>query len=609
MPATDTGDRTAIPRRVLLALIAVLAAWAATVALTGGFDLRPYAIPFRSTNQARPAYAALALAAVYVALFRAHAARHVSWLQSRAERLMIAVASRGAYVALIPAATIFVLAMIYGVHVAGGSDSYGYVSQADLWLARDLVTEQPIATAVPWPEAGWTFAPLAYRPAVEPGAIVPVYAPGLPVLMGLGKVAAGDCGPYLIVPLLGALLVWLTYWLGAQLWSPLLGVGSAVLMATSPAFLFMVMNPMSDVPVSTFFVAGLVTALSRLPARAFWTGILASVAIFIRPNLVPLGAIFLALVLVRAPQAQRWRDFLAFGVGGLPLVLVVAAVNTHLYGAPWKAGYGSLDQYYSWSFPATNVSQYAAWLWQTETPLVVLMLAPLLLLRWIPRERRTGIVFAALFAAGVWLSYLFYQPFDAWWYLRFLLPAFPPMLVLAAIGLALLLQRVGGAQRAVALGLLVAVPLFAWRISNDRERGVLTLWQGGVVYVSAAEYVRTALPPNAVMLTVQHSGSIRHYADRLTLRWDLLPSGWWPRALDVLVERGYRPYLLVSSFEEAQLREHFALSDAVEAPGTLVATMDHPEQIRIYDPLRQTSRAPERIAPVVPCPCGPSWER
>ena len=47
--------------------------------------------------------------------------------------------------------------------IAGGSDSYGYVSQADLWLNGSLRIEQPAARKLPWPNSQWTLAPLGYR--------------------------------------------------------------------------------------------------------------------------------------------------------------------------------------------------------------------------------------------------------------------------------------------------------------------------------------------------------------------------------------------------------------------------------------------------------------
>jgi hypothetical protein len=587
-------------RKVLLALIAMSAVWTLIVALTGGVDLRLYQIPFKSTEPDRPFFATLLLMAAYAVVFRRHRSDDAAWIEGRAEPLASFLERRAEVLAAAAAVATVVAALLYGIHVAGGSDSYGYVSESRLWLSRDLTVEQPIATQVPWPDADWTFAPLGYRPAQTPGAIVPVYAPGLPVLMALATLAVGVCGPFLVVPLLAGVQVWLTYQLGAQVWSRLVGLTAAMLISTSQTFLFMAMNPMSDVPVAVFFTGAVVIALSPSRWRAFWTGAVLSVGIFIRPNLVPIGALYLWVLLARAAAGERWRTFIRLALGGLPLVLAIAATNGLLYGAPWRAGYGGLDELYSWRYIVTNVQRYTGWLVETETPLVFLFALPVV---WLWRERRIGIHFLALLMAAVWVSYLVYAPFDVWWYLRFMLPAYPAMFVLAAIGGTLLLARFAGARRAAAIGVILAIPFFAYRVKEIRGRAIADASIGGIVYLSAAEYVRRQLPENAVILTIQHSGSIRHYADRLTMRWDLLDAGWWPRALDVLVERGYRPYLLISSFEERQLRAQFGFSDAPDAPGTVVAEMNLPEQIRIYDPLRQTTGPPATIRAAECCPC------
>jgi hypothetical protein len=379
--------------------------------------------------------------------------------------------------------------------------------------------------------------------------------------------------------------------------------------ATSPTFLFMTLNPMSDVPVTAFFTAGLVLALSPWRSRAFWTALVVSLGIFVRPNLVPFGAIYLGCLLMRSAAGERWRTLWQFAAGGALPVLAVAASNTYLYGAPWRAGYGDLREMYAFGYVLRNVQQYVTWLFQMET--VFIFLAPVaILMFWrADGERRIAFRFLGAFVAAVWLSYVFYLPFDAWSYLRFLLPAFPPMLVLAAVSAAVVLVRVAGSHRAAAAGLLLAVGFLAFRIEGLRTHRILDARITGTVYLSAADYVRTKLPQNAVVLTVQHSGSIRHYTNRLTMRWDLLAPEWWPRALDVLVARGYRPYLLISSYEEAQLRRQFGFSAAADSPGSIVAEMTAPEAIRIYDPLRQTRLQLEAIPRVDVCPCGLSDTR
>src|SRR5207244_1547591 len=97
--------------------------------------------------------------------------------------------------------------------VAGGSDAYGYVSQAYLWASGHLVSHEPFtrfATLV-----GPAVAPLGYVVG-HSDALVPTYPPGLPLAMALATKVGGPRALYVVVPLLSGLAVWLTYVLGAQ---------------------------------------------------------------------------------------------------------------------------------------------------------------------------------------------------------------------------------------------------------------------------------------------------------------------------------------------------------------------------------------------------------
>jgi hypothetical protein len=85
-----------------------------------------------------------------------------------------------------------VLGLRFGTFAASGADSYGYVSQADLWLRGTPIVDEPLASEAPWRNAVWTLAPLGYRPGDVRGTMVPTYPPGLPLVMaGLKAVVAG----------------------------------------------------------------------------------------------------------------------------------------------------------------------------------------------------------------------------------------------------------------------------------------------------------------------------------------------------------------------------------------------------------------------------------
>jgi hypothetical protein len=604
-------------RRVLPALSLLSLAWAVVVSVTGGIDLHAFGFRLKSTYPDRPVYVAALLAAIYVYFFRENARRWqgVGSLTAAIPRLERAAAP----IVVLLAIAVAAVGVRQGVLVAEASDAWGYISQADLWLDGDLTFEQPVSRDIPWPNADWTFAPLGYRPAITPGAIVPTYPPGLPVLMAIAKSVVGACGPFLIAPLLGGLTIWWTYLLGVRLSSRLIGLTAAVLLATSPIFLLMVLNPLSDVPATALLTLGLVLALSPFRWRAVATGAAVSMALFIRPNLLLVGVVFLTFVVWSAPallppeggshgddegiRRARLRALVWFAAGGAPLVLAVAVINTMLYGSPWSAGHGSLGELYSWTFAGQNLIDYSKWLWATETPFIALSLMPLI--AW----RRSGLSRAAYgfvvsFIAAVWLSYVFYRAYGLWLYLRFLLPIIPLLVVLASVGLAMAVRRISDRGGQIALALLVVTAALTLRVGVIRGEQVLGHWREGVPYTSVGEYVRQRLPSNAVVFTVQHSGSIRYYADRLTLRWDFLPADWWPRAVNVLTERGYRPYVLLTAEEDEVFRARFGLANVPDAPGTLVATFPGSEVNRLYDPLRATTQQPATIPVVRSFPCG-----
>ena len=188
---------------------------------------------------------------------------------------------------------------------AGGADQYAYVSQADLWLQRDLTVPVPLAATAPWPEAVCDIhAARISACGRRAPALVPVTAPGLPLMMAAAKTIAGHCAMFLVTPLSGALLVWMTFAIGRRIDSDALGLAAAWLVATSPAMLAMLVSPMSDVPAAAFWAIAIYFTLGHTPRSALFAGLAASAAILIRPNLAPLAAV-LVLWKFWAGQSDR----------------------------------------------------------------------------------------------------------------------------------------------------------------------------------------------------------------------------------------------------------------------------------------------------------------
>jgi hypothetical protein len=193
-----------------------------------------------------------------------------------------------------------------------------------------------------------------------------------------------------------------------------------------------------------------------------------------------------------------------------------------------------------------------------------------------------------LFAAVVMLSYLFYLPFgrEEWGYLRFLLPAYPPLLVLAvAVTVETLGLAIGRDGARTAAASIVCIALAGWQVRSSVERGALAAGLIERRYVDVGRYIDFALPSNSVFISSLHAGSIRYYSGRLTLNYDRLERRWLDDAVVELRARGQHPFIALEEGEEPSFRNRF---QEVNALGRLdwppMAERHEPIRVRIYDP-------------------------
>ena len=111
-----------------------------------------------------------------------------------------AIASRGLVAILIASAGVY---LHHHVRIAGGLDSYGYVSTAKLIAAGRLSEPQPLAQVLPFENALSAATPLGHVPRADGEASVPRFPIGLPLVMAAFSVF-GPQGPF-FVPLVMAL--------------------------------------------------------------------------------------------------------------------------------------------------------------------------------------------------------------------------------------------------------------------------------------------------------------------------------------------------------------------------------------------------------------------
>jgi hypothetical protein len=507
------------------------------------------------------------------------------------------------FVTIAAAVWLMAAGLRWGTFTASGADAYGYVSQASLWLRGDLVVEQPLAREVPWPDADWTFSPLGYRPGPHAGTIVPVYPPGLPVVMALFQWAAGPRAVYYVVPMFGAMAIVAVAAFCRRLSTPTAGAFAALLLAMSPTMLFSVMWPMSDVPAVAWWTLAMALAAGVSIASAAAAGIVAACAILTRPNLVVLAipiTVYLMARVVKAtpPRGRPLARLAAFGTLSAAGAFGIAAVHTWLYGSPLQSGHGDLMTLYRTDLVSRNVSGFILRPWIVEPAMMVLATVGVVAHH---REERCSdarrLMWVCFGVVGlVLLSYTFYLTYPDWWYLRYLLPAYPAVAVFGGIGAEWIARRSPGVWRPIAL-VLIAVAIIAAGLAQARARGVFRLFMPEARYAVVGRYVAEKLPANAIFLTFQHSSSLRYYTERTTVRYDLMAPEWLENAIVVLRQKGYRPYLVVEEIENGYFRDRFqATTPLAHLDWPPVAELRAAVGVRIFDPTdRSRWLAGERV--------------
>ena len=554
-------------RGTMLAIACGTLAWGFWLLAFGGFDTAFLGLRVRSNNPRRVLLIALlALAGFFLAGGAIPASRAAirSWATSLSRRPF--------WLALVIAVCSVTAAIAGSTRIAGGSDAYGYVSQADLWLSGNVKVQQPSVEHVPWPDAMWTFTPLGYRPVGHAGdwSIVPTYSPGLPLLLAGAKLIGGQCAMFALVPLLTGVTVLATYGLGRRLQSPQSGLIAAWLVATSPVILGS-LEPLTDVPVMAAWTIAYYFALGSAVPSAVAAGSFAGLAILIRPNLFPLAAPLGMWLLVRRDLAGRdLRSRLisasVFAVGVLMGIGAVALINQHLYGSATTSGYGRLEDQFAWIRVAPNLRRYLSWFVGVQTPVALVGFLALFVPAkrlWPAVQDRTVILLMALYVVLLWGMYSAYLEFDSWGYLRFLLPSWP-LLMLGVAAVFLAAARAGGSRGRWVMPIAV-VALGAWTVSIAMRRDVFDQRQAARHEAPIGRIVRARTAENSVVLAFERSGSLRYYAGRVTLRYDVLHSAWLDRAVAWLGARGVRVYAVLDERQAADAKQRFAGQQAAAA--------------------------------------------
>ena len=398
---------------------------------------------------------------------------------------------------------------------AGGSDSSGYMNDAAILRTFKFhVPQRTIEGLAPSSLPYMSYIPLGFLP-YGGTEMTPTYPMGLPILIATAsKVFGTSLGPHIAMWLQTMASILLIYILGRVAglgdgWSWL----GCMALATSPLFIFMSLQAMSDMPALLWITASVVAAMfsRRSFFSAFVAGFALAFAVLIRPTNV------LGLLPVAFGIGPDWRRWFRFGIGAAPAALAFCILNHALYGHAITTGYGNVGGDFGLQFVRPTVINYLHWLPIELTPLIVLAVAlPVVL--W----GKTDFLLPVL---GSWIVsflafYLFYRYTQrTWWYLRFVLPAFPALIV-SALLVANRLLRNGRPSVFWAAGVIASLFVLGWNISWTSRLSAQRAGRGERVYLETSTWIHDHLPADCVLVAMQESGALYYYTKHPILRWD-----------------------------------------------------------------------------------------
>ncbi len=398
---------------------------------------------------------------------------------------------------------------------AGGSDSSGYLNQAKLLTAGQATVAPRGLPGLPSsPELDFLYSPLGLKPTADHRQLVPTYPLGLPLLLVLARPLFGwaqVANAVAFLHLLAGLALFYA-WLRTLAFSRGWALTGAALLALSPLYLRIGTQNMSDVPALVWCLAAMLAAW-RADRGAGWSlasGFALGVAVLIRPsNLMLLAPLAFAL-------GPAWRRWLFLVLGGAPLALLQLLHSHAAFGSWLTTGYGAVGGMFSFANVWPSLLQYLRWSIVLFSPVALLALG-------LPRlgrvDRRLGFVLTT-WIAGFFGFYLFYpHTAEAWWFLRFVLPA-APALITAGLWQA---RAWSWLQTRSPLRYALLALVFAFVVFWDFRLNAFSSGHTESHYPETAAWTKKHLPADAAIFCMQYSGCLFYYTDFTLLRWDAFP--------------------------------------------------------------------------------------
>jgi len=435
---------------------------------------------------------------------------------------------------------------------ASGSDQSGYLNCARLIAAGKRFGAARVPPGLPAESSPWLVTPLGFAPAAVDGLLAPAYPVGFPLHLAAGAWLVGwERTGILVQALAGAAFFLVLVGLGRELGlPPAWSIAAAAVLCAFPVSFHFFTWMMSDGLAAAWVTAAVLCALlaRRRVGLAAAAGCAFGVAVLVRPTDV---LILPALALALPRHRRAWLRFLA---GGVPAALLLAAWNVEVYGRLLGTGYGDLARFFAVGYFWPRLAHFFLWLG--------LLLGPLVVLLWLgsiaraARGDRRHVLLLVWFLPMVGFYAVYFHSNQAWWYLRFILPVVPGLV----LGATLFAYELFGAARrrfaglparaasATAAGIVLLVALGHCHYYNQELR-VTRIARGTTEYGDAIAWAEARMPARAVVLCMQVSGAMYFVGDRPMLRYDTVKPDELARAVEAVRAAGTETYALLFEFE------------------------------------------------------------
>jgi hypothetical protein len=428
---------------------------------------------------------------------------------------------------------------------ASGSDASGYFNSARLLSEGRFWASPRVPEGHSHTEFGlMAFQPLGFIMDVDSPHMAPTYPTGLPLHLLAASWLVGWNHASTLVNVAAALATAALVWsLARRLelsgsWAAL----AVALLWLCPLFLFSALQPMSDVLALGWSLGALYGALRSRDGWGWclFTGVACSLAVLVRPSNA------LVVLPLAVALGSDFRRYLWVGLGGLPGAAFFAYYNWHVYGSPLKTGYGDVSTAFSRDFVPHNLAHFSQWI----PALLTFFVAAALLAPFFRAARNRILAVLGLWALLLVGFYAFYyHSGETWWYLRFVLPAFPVFILAALVVLQAIAQRGLPPRWTWTAVVAIAAVALTMQVRLTRRLAATSVMPGDSYYLMTANWAREHLPANAALYTMQVSGTLFFYSDFLIVRWDQVKADEIPALFDVFAKEHRPVYAVLYEFE------------------------------------------------------------